>query len=77
VGFAVEHAVSLLNRGEADRLRQMALAGAGRTEEQRVLSLLDEALRRQLGDEATVKAGTAVAQDEPPRRRQLLPWKPE
>ena len=45
VRLAIEHAVALLDGGEADRLGQMALAGAGRPEKQRVLVLGDEARR--------------------------------
>ena len=39
MGLAVEDAVALLDRGEADRLGEVALAGAGRAEEERVLVL--------------------------------------
>ena len=39
VGLAVDHAIALLDRGAADRLREMALAGAGRPEEEHVLAL--------------------------------------
>ena len=39
MGLAVEDAVALLDRGEADGLGEMALAGPGRPEKQRVLAL--------------------------------------
>ena len=41
--LAIDDAIALLDRGAADRLGEMALAGAGRAEEERVLALLDEA----------------------------------
>ena len=37
--------MALLDGGAADRLREMALAGAGRAEEEDVLALQDEAGR--------------------------------
>ena len=52
VGFAIDDAVALLDRGAADGLRQMAFAGAGRAEEERVLALADEAGGRELVDAA-------------------------
>lgn len=53
VGFAVAEAVALLDRGERVRLREMALAGAGRAEEHPVLAALDVARRREfVGDQA-------------------------
>ncbi len=53
--LAVEDAVALLDRGVADRLREVALAGAGRAEEERVLVLRDEARGRELEDERAVQ----------------------
>ena len=43
VRFAIDDAIALLDRGAADRLREMALAGARRAEEERVFALADEA----------------------------------
>ena len=43
VGLAIEDAIALLDRGAADGLREVAFAGAGRAEEERVLALGDEA----------------------------------
>ena len=54
VGLAIPDTVALLDRGVADRLREMALAGAGRAEEERILPLLDEAARRQVVDQRPV-----------------------
>ena len=54
VGFAVDHAIALLDRGAADRLGEMALAGAGWAEKERVLALLDEARGREVEDERAV-----------------------
>ena len=45
VRLAVEDAVALLDGGAADRLGEVALAGAGRAEEEHVLALRDEARR--------------------------------
>ena len=45
VRLAVEDAVALLDRGAADGLGEMALAGAGWAEKERVLALRDEARR--------------------------------
>ena len=45
VGLAIEHAIALQDGGAADGLGEVALAGAGRAEEERVLALLDEARR--------------------------------
>jgi hypothetical protein len=44
VGFPIEHAVALLDDGEADRLRQVALPRARRPEEERVGVLRDPVL---------------------------------
>ena len=52
VRLAVDDAVALLDGGAPDGLREMALAGAGRSEEERVLVLGDEARGRELVDEA-------------------------
>ena len=46
--------MALLDDGEADRLGEVALAGAGRPEEERVLVLGDEAAGGELEDEAAV-----------------------
>src|SRR4029077_756950 len=54
VGLSVEHAMSLLDRGAPDRLGEMALAGARRTEKKRVLAQLDEAAGRELEDQLPV-----------------------
>jgi hypothetical protein len=43
VGFTIDNAIALLDGGSADRLGEMALAGARRPEEERVFALLDEA----------------------------------
>jgi hypothetical protein len=43
VGLPVEDAMALLNDREADRLREVALAGTGSAEEEPVLPLGDEA----------------------------------
>jgi hypothetical protein len=52
--LAIEDAVALLNDGEADRLRQVALARAGRAEEERVGGLSDPAGGGQLEHEGPV-----------------------
>ena len=54
VGFAIEDAVALLDRGVSDRLREMTLAGAGWSEKERVLVLRDEASGRELEDELAI-----------------------
>ena len=54
VGLAIDHAVALLNRRAADRLREVALASAGRAEKQYVLSLCDEAGGGELIDERAI-----------------------
>ena len=43
VGLAIQHAVALLDGGTADGLREVALAGARRAEEEGILALCDEA----------------------------------
>ena len=45
VRLAIDDAIALQDRGAADRLGQVALAGAGRPEEEDVLALGDEAAR--------------------------------
>ena len=45
VRLAVEDAIALLDRGAADGLGEVALAGAWRAEKERVLALRDEARR--------------------------------
>ena len=52
VGFTIDDAIALLDRGAADRLREMALAGARWAEKERVFALADEAGRRELVDAA-------------------------
>ena len=54
VGLAVEDAMALLDRGEADGLHQVALPGAGRPEEQAVLVRGDEAAGGELEDEPAI-----------------------
>ena len=54
VGLAVADAVALLDRGEAEGLGEVALAGAGRAEEEHVLAALDEARGGELVDELAV-----------------------
>lgn len=54
VGLAIQHAMPLQNRRAAQRLREVALAGAGRPEQQDVLALGDEAAGRELVDERAV-----------------------
>jgi hypothetical protein len=51
MGLAVQDAVALLDHREADRLRQVALPRAGRTEEEGIGVLSDPAGRGQLEDE--------------------------
>ena len=52
VGLAIEDAMALLDGGASDGLREMALAGAGRAEEERVFALGDEAAGGELVDRA-------------------------
>ena len=52
VRFAIDDAIALLDRGAADRLGEMALAGARRAEEEGVFALADEAGGRELVDAA-------------------------
>ena len=54
VGLTVDDALALQNGGTANRLCQVALAGAGRAEEEDVLALGDEARRGELVDERAV-----------------------
>jgi hypothetical protein len=54
VRLAIEDAMALLDHGEADRLRQVALAGARRAEEQGIGVLRDPARGRQLEDHGAV-----------------------
>src|SRR5437762_2581243 len=51
---AVDHAVTLLDRCPSDRLGEMALAAAGRPEEQHVFALGDEARGCELVDQSPV-----------------------
>src|SRR5688572_4260602 len=48
VRFTIGDAIPLLNRRPADRLREMALAGAWWAEEEGIFPLADEAGRREL-----------------------------
>jgi hypothetical protein len=54
VRFAIQHAVALQDRGAADRLREMALARAGRAEEEHVLVFGDEVACGELVDELAI-----------------------
>ena len=54
VGLAVEDAMALLDRGAADGLREMALAGAGQPEKEGVFAPLDEAAGGEFEDEGAV-----------------------
>ena len=54
MGFAIEDPVTLVDGGPPDRLGEMALAGPGRTEEEGVLALGDEASGRELVDEGAM-----------------------
>ncbi len=54
VRLAIPDAIALLDGGVAEGLRQMALPGAGRAEEERVFALLDEAAGGQLVDERPI-----------------------
>src|SRR6266511_445779 len=54
VGLAIEDAVALLDHGEANGLREMALARARRPQEEPVLVLGDEAAGGELEDEAPI-----------------------
>jgi hypothetical protein len=52
--------MTLLDDGQADRLREMTLAGAGRAQEQAVLVLGDEAAGGELEDEPAVELAIEV-----------------
>jgi hypothetical protein len=54
VGFAVEHAIPLLDGGLADGLSQVTFAGARRTEKQGVFVTGDEGAGRQIEDQAAI-----------------------
>ena len=54
VGFAIDDAIALLDGGAANRLGEMAFAGARRPEEERVFALLDEARGGELVDEHAI-----------------------
>src|SRR5579859_1992064 len=54
MGFAVEDAIALLDRGLSDGLRQVAFAGAAGTEKQRVFPLSDEGAGSQVEDQAAI-----------------------
>lgn len=52
--------MALANRGVTDGLREVALAGARRTEEESVLASLDEACSCEIEDEASIHLLVAV-----------------
>jgi len=54
VGLAIENAVSLLDGGLADGLRQMTLASAGWTEKQGIFVARDEGASGQVEDHAAI-----------------------
>ena len=54
VGLAIEHAISLLDGGLADGLRQVTLAGAGWAEEQGIFVARDERASGQIEDQAAI-----------------------
>ncbi len=54
VDLAVGDTMALVDRGEADRLGDVALAGAGWAEEDSVFGSLDEAPRGEIEDEGTI-----------------------
>ena len=55
MGFAVQDAVALMDGGQADGLCQMALAGAGRAEKQRVFAPIDEVPGGEFEDQPAVQ----------------------
>src|SRR5438132_8886940 len=55
VGLAIEDAMALLDDGHPEGLGEMALAGAGRAEEEAVLVLGDEAAGGEFEDEAAIE----------------------
>src|ERR1022692_4704467 len=54
VGLAIEHAVTLLDGGLADGLRQVTLAGAGWAEKQGIFVARDEGASGQIEDQAAI-----------------------
>src|SRR5258708_28894942 len=60
MGFAIEHAIALLNGGLADGLRQVALAGAAGPEKQCVFALADEGTCGQVEYQAALHLGIEV-----------------
>jgi len=56
VGFAVEHAIPLLDGGLADGLSQMTFASTRRTEKQGVFVASDEGAGRQVEDQAAISS---------------------
>jgi hypothetical protein len=54
MGFAIDHAIAVLDRGAPDGLRQVALAGPWRPKKQGVFTLLDEACGGELVDQHAV-----------------------
>ena len=54
VGFAIEDAIALLDRGAADGLGEMTFAGARRAEKERVFALRDEAAGGQVVDQRAI-----------------------
>src|SRR5215467_2794405 len=57
VGFAIQHAIALLNGGLSDGLRLVALAGSGRTKKQSILVTSDEGASGEVKDQATIHFG--------------------
>ena len=52
--FAIVHAMALLDRRLAERLRQVTFPAAGRTDQQNVFALRDEATGRELEEERAI-----------------------
>ena len=73
VRFAVDDAVALLDRGAADGLGEVALAGSGRTEQEGVLALGDEAGGGELVDECAVGVAEASLLVAPGKQPVLAP----
>ena len=55
--LAIDDAIALLDRGTANGLREMTLARAGRAEEERVFTPLDEAGRGEVVEEGPAARG--------------------
>ena len=60
MSLEVEDAAAVLDRGLADRLREVTLAGAGRSEEKRVFVLGDEAGGREVEDERAIELAIEI-----------------